>query len=1073
MKTRFTILSLFVLISLNTFAQKWLSVNADYKPINKIELIKSSDKEMIIDVNVNNYYKKSIDNQAGVVINSKGASALQKKGAPDLPKMVSSLVIPNNKKMYVEYFDVEYTDIQNIDVLPSRGAISRAIDPTTVPYTYGAEYNVNEFFPNTLASLSNPYIMRDVRGVTVQFTPFQYNPVTKTLRVYTHYKVRVYTNGDTDNINVLSTTKAVNEIQSDFATIYKRHFLNYAKGNEKYTPIEEGTPGRMLIISYGDFIDEMQAFVDWKNQKGIATEIVDVATIGNSAAIKTYVQDYYNNHADFSYLLLVGDNAQVPASSTSAGDSDNNYGYLAGNDHRIDIFVGRFSAETSADVVTQVERTIHYEKDITESETWMQHALCIASSEGGGSQGDDGESDITHETNIGTDFTNYGYLDYATCFQGTGEDVGDISTAINLHTGVITYTGHGDVNMWYSVDPSGYTNTHVNALTNENELPFIFTVACVSGDFTSNTCFGEAWQRATNGGNPTGAIANIASTINQSWNAPMCAQDEMVDILTESYANNIKRTFGGLSANGWGQMIDEYTSDGENMADTWTCFGDASVMVRTKQPQVMAISHASGINIGSTSFNVNCDVDGALVSITKNNSILGTGYATGGSVNVALNPAVSGAGTVLVTVTAYNKVTYQQTVNIITSSNPPVCDFSGTPLTILEGETVAFTDLSTEYPTSWSWTFAGGTPSTSTLMNPTITYTTAGTYEVTLYVENANGNDAETKTAYVTVNPNTNAPTPDFSANVTSILVGGTVDFTDLTTNNPQSWAWEFEGATPSTSTDQNPVNITYNTAGIYQVSLTATNTNGSNTETKVSYITVSIPDPCDAGASNEWEKINGFACGSINNQNSGFSANGYGDFTNMSTDIVAGNTYSATVTISNVYSADQVYAWADWNMDADFDDAGENIFNSSTNGQSSYTFNFTVPANVATGNIRLRVRLNDTGSNPSVTAPCGVSAYGEVEDYTLIVSPVLNVENTVNDNLFNVYPNPNNGTFTVATIGNVETISVVTMTGKIVYSENVNSDINTIQLNELEKGIYFVKVQNKDNIQVKKIIIE
>jgi hypothetical protein len=498
--------------------------------------------------------------------------------------------------------------------------------------------------------------------------------------------------------------------------------------------------------------------VDWKNQKGIFTEMVDVSTIGNTAsAIKSYVQDYYNNHSDFCYLLLVGDNAQVTSSSTGAGDSDNDYGYLAGGDHRIDIFVGRFSAETSADVTTQVDRTIHYEKDVTSAESWMQYGLCVASDQG---PGDDNEYDYEHEDNIKADYLAYGYTSVATCYQNLSQYDTDISAAINAHCGVATYTGHGDVTMWYSVNSTsgtntGYTNSHVNALTNENELPFIFSVACVIGNFTSNTCFSEAWQRATNNGNPTGAIANIGSTINQSWNSPMDAQDEMVDILVESYTNNIKRTFGGIVANGWGLMIDDYNRDGENMADTWTCFGDASIMVRTKQPQDMTITHASGINVGATSFNVNCDVDGALVSITKDNVIFGTEYVNGGVANVALSPSITGTGNILVTVTAYNKVTYQQSVPIVQSTNPPVCDFSGTPTTITAGESVQFTDLSTEYPTTWSWTFNGADQTSSTQMNPVITYSTPGTYDVTLTATNSIGSGTETKTTYITVTPPT------------------------------------------------------------------------------------------------------------------------------------------------------------------------------------------------------------------------------------------------------------------------------------------------------------------------------
>jgi PKD repeat protein len=82
----------------------------------------------------------------------------------------------------------------------------------------------------------------------------------------------------------------------------------------------------------------------------------------------------------------------------------------------------------------------------------------------------------------------------------------------------------------------------------------------------------------------------------------------------------------------------------------------------------------------------------------------------------------------------------------------PVADFSGTPTTLCEGATVSFTDLSTNTPTGWSWSFTGGTPSTSTAQNPTITYNTAGVYAVTLTATNAFGSDPETKTGYITVN---------------------------------------------------------------------------------------------------------------------------------------------------------------------------------------------------------------------------------------------------------------------------------------------------------------------------------
>ncbi len=81
----------------------------------------------------------------------------------------------------------------------------------------------------------------------------------------------------------------------------------------------------------------------------------------------------------------------------------------------------------------------------------------------------------------------------------------------------------------------------------------------------------------------------------------------------------------------------------------------------------------------------------------------------------------------------------------------PVANFAANRTAVCPGNTVTFTDQSSNIPTSWSWTFVGGTPATSNAQNPTVTYNTAGTYTVTLVATNSLGNDTETKTAYITV----------------------------------------------------------------------------------------------------------------------------------------------------------------------------------------------------------------------------------------------------------------------------------------------------------------------------------
>jgi PKD repeat protein len=171
-------------------------------------------------------------------------------------------------------------------------------------------------------------------------------------------------------------------------------------------------------------------------------------------------------------------------------------------------------------------------------------------------------------------------------------------------------------------------------------------------------------------------------------------------------------------------------------------------------------------------------------------------------------------------------------------STTVAADFSGTPLAIPVGGTVNFSDLSTGSPTGWSWTFTGGTPATSTVQNPTaIQYNTAGIYAVSLTATNGTGSDTETKANYITVGDP--PPVANFMANMTSIPVGGTVNFTDLSAGTPTSWAWTFTGGSPASSAVQNPTGVQYNTAGVYAVSLTVTNASGTDTETKSSYIYV------------------------------------------------------------------------------------------------------------------------------------------------------------------------------------------------------------------------------------------
>ena len=123
------------------------------------------------------------------------------------------------------------------------------------------------------------------------------------------------------------------------------------------------------------------------------------------------------------------------------------------------------------------------------------------------------------------------------------------------------------------------------------------------------------------------------------------------------------------------------------------------------------------------------------------------------------------------------------------------------------------------------------------MQNPSFVYANPGSYTVKLTVGNANGSNTKTKTGYISVTA-TAGPTADFSGTPTSGTAPLTVSFSDLSSGSPTSWAWDFDNNGVVDSTVQNP-SFVYANPGSYTVKLTVGNANGSNTKTKIGYISV------------------------------------------------------------------------------------------------------------------------------------------------------------------------------------------------------------------------------------------
>ena len=155
----------------------------------------------------------------------------------------------------------------------------------------------------------------------------------------------------------------------------------------------------------------------------------------------------------------------------------------------------------------------------------------------------------------------------------------------------------------------------------------------------------------------------------------------------------------------------------------------------------------------------------------------------------------------------------------------PVANFSANKLSGCSPLTVTFTDLSTNTPTSWGWDFGNG--QLSTQPNPTVNFSTPGTYTIKLIVRNSFGVDEEEKINYITVFP---SPAASFFANITTACVPATIQFTDQSSvpaggGTITSWSWNFGDGSPN-STSQNPSH-TFTNAGFYTVSLEVTSSTG------------------------------------------------------------------------------------------------------------------------------------------------------------------------------------------------------------------------------------------------------
>ena len=359
-----------------------------------------------------------------------------------------------------------------------------------------------------------------------------------------------------------------------------------------------------------------------------------------------------------------------------------------------------------------------------------------------------------------------------------------------------------------------------------------------------------------------------------------------------------------------------------------------------------------------------------------------------------------------ISINKYGNNLYIDNINI--NNTPivtlPVADFSANATSICKNNSIAFTDLTSNTPTSWSWSFPGGTPSTSTAQNPTITYNTAGTYSVTLTATNANGSDAETKTSYITIN---NTPTLNLTPTNVLCFGGSTGSITAAATGaGGYTYAWTGQSSTSSVLSN----------LAIGSYTCTVTDVNGC-----VKSSTAAITQPSSAVSITT--SVTNATCGNANGSVIPTATGGVGPYTytysngGNGSNLAAG-TYTVTAHDANNCTVSKSFTIANTNTSLVLNLSPTNVscFNgnngaitASASGSSGYTYAWTG----STSTSATRTNLAAGSYTCTVTDASGCSVSSSI---TLTQPTAL----ALTFNTTNAFCNQPNGSVTASATGGV-----------------------------------------------------
>ncbi len=303
-------------------------------------------------------------------------------------------------------------------------------------------------------------------------------------------------------------------------------------------------------------------------------------------------------------------------------------------------------------------------------------------------------------------------------------------------------------------------------------------------------------------------------------------------------------------------------------------------------------------------------------------------------------------------------------------------------------------------------------------------------------------------------------PVAEFSAESVVVCVESSVQFNDMSTNTPTAWSWTFEGGTPAVSSQKNPI-VTYVDAGVYDVSLTATQTSGSDDEVKTDMITANALPAVSAGDdlevcfgaevtlsgsgadTYEWDNdvLDGvaFAASNMTYAVTGTDANGC---TNTDTVVVAVDpkidfTVTETDGVLTVDATGATFQWIDCSDNSDVAGA--------TDGQFTPT---------VTGDYAVVVTVGSCSATSACTNVVVVGINGQEFGQSI-----------------SIYPNPSSGMINVAIERDNATIKIYNTLGALVFSREKTADIEQFEIST--QGLYIIQIKSEGDVYTTKLVVD